>query len=279
MPELPEVETTLRGIRPHLQDRKITQVHIRQAQLRWQIPAQLNRILSGCHIEKLQRRGKYLLLSCRPLSGSSQSAGTLIIHLGMSGSLRILPQPEPPQKHDHIDWYLDDGQCLRYRDPRRFGCVLWTDSSWQDHRLLANLGVEPLDDEFNGAYLYQHAHNRSLAVKSFLMDSHQVVGVGNIYANESLFMAGIHPKRVAGKISLARYQLLAEAVKQVLSDAIEQGGTTLRDFAQSDGKPGYFQQALQVYGRAGHACNQCGQPIQQFKMNQRASYFCGHCQS
>ncbi len=270
MPELPEVETTRRGIEPHLLGRTVSRVIVRNRQLRWPVPARLDATLRGQRIEHVRRRGKYLLL------GFEQ--GSLILHLGMSGSLRILPVNQPGEKHEHVEWQLDDGHCLRLRDPRRFGAVLWTRRDPLEHRLLAHLGPEPLSEAFDGDGLHARAAGRRQAVKPFLMDSRIVVGVGNIYASEALFLAGIHPRRAAGRISLARCRQLATAIKQVLAEAIEQGGTTLRDFTGSDGRPGYFKQRLNVYGRAGESCPRCGQPIRQQVIGQRASYYCPRCQ-
>lgn len=270
MPELPEVETTRRGIEPHVLACRIERVIVREARLRRHIPAALAEKAAGRAVRAVTRRGKYLLLDC--------GNGHIIIHLGMSGSLRIVPADTPAAKHEHVDIVLNSGKLLRYRDPRRFGLVLWTEDPPLQHALLANLGPEPLNDGFTGAHLYQCARNRKSAVKMFLMDSHIVVGVGNIYANESLFAAGIHPARAAGRIAAARYESLARAVRGVLSQAIAQGGTTLRDFTNSEGKPGYFQQTLQVYGRAGQACQQCGETIQRQVLGQRATYYCAACQ-
>lgn len=229
MPELPEVETTRRGIEPHVCGRRVAGLVVRQPQLRWPVPARLGRTLTGRVIEAVGRRGKYLLLSV--------DSGTLIIHLGMSGSLRILRDARPPGPHDHVDLLLDDGSRLRYTDPRRFGAWLWSSGPAQEHPLLASLGPEPLGAGFSAAYLHELSRGRRLAVKSFIMNSRVVVGVGNIYANEALFRATIHPGRAAGRISLKRYTLLADAVKAVLAEAIHQGGTTLRDFVGGEGKP------------------------------------------
>lgn len=274
MPELPEVETTLRGIAPHLQGRSIQHVTLRNTRLRWPVDESLPELLQGATIVHLQRRAKYLLLRCE----SEHLQGHLLIHLGMSGSLRVVPSDTPPKKHDHVDIGLDSGQCLRYHDPRRFGCILWTDEALDGHDLLAHLGPEPLSDAFHANYLNATARNRKTAVKAFLMDSRVVVGVGNIYANESLFKAGIHPRRAAGNISKARYETLVEIVKATLREAIEQGGTTLRDFVNADGKPGYFAQSLNVYGRAGEPCPTCGAPIKHDVIGQRATYYCACCQ-
>jgi len=270
MPELPEVETTRRGIEPHLLDQTITKVIVRNRKLRWPVPSQLASELRQQTIRTIKRRGKYLLLGV--------DKGTLILHLGMSGSLRVLPVDSTPEKHDHVELQLASGQCLRLRDPRRFGAVLWTRRDPLKHRLLATLGPEPLLAEFDDDYLYARSRGRKQAIKAFIMDSKIVVGVGNIYASEALFLAGIHPQRAAGRISQKRYQQLTSAIKKVLTAAIRQGGTTLRDFTNSDGSPGYFKQRLKVYGRAGQACPTCTQPIRQQTIGQRASYYCPHCQ-
>ncbi|HEY9198046.1 MAG TPA: bifunctional DNA-formamidopyrimidine glycosylase/DNA-(apurinic or apyrimidinic site) lyase [Gammaproteobacteria bacterium] len=253
MPELPEVETTRRGIEPHLVGRRVTGLVIRQRRLRWPVPRTLDRALPGQIILGVRRRAKYLLLDT--------AAGSAILHLGMSGSLRILPSGTPPGKHDHVDILLDSGQCLRLTDPRRFGALLWTTQPVETHELLAELGPEPLSAALDGCYLFDAARGRKVAVKHFIMDGHIVVGVGNIYANEALFMAGIHPTRCAGRISRERYAALADAIKQVLAASIDMGGTTLRDFVGGDGKPGYFKQTLRVYDRLGEPCRQCGAPI------------------
>ncbi len=270
MPELPEVETTRRGIAPHLQDQSIAGAVIREHRLRWPVRADLPQLLRSQTITAVGRRGKYLLLRL--------SRGHLIIHLGMSGSLRILPADTPPERHDHVDIVLCSGHCLRLRDPRRFGAVLWTASDPSAHELLRDLGPEPWDPDFDGAYLYARARGRHQAIKSFIMDAHSVVGVGNIYASEALFAAAIHPLRAAGRISLPRMQGLRNAIREVLTRAIEAGGTTLRDFQDSRGRPGYFSQQLCVYGRAGASCPRCGARIRRRIINRRASYYCGHCQ-
>jgi formamidopyrimidine-DNA glycosylase len=270
MPELPEVETTRKGIEPHLLGQRISRVIVRQPRLRWPIPNDLPAQLKGRKVVTVGRRGKYLLIGFRH--------GHLLIHLGMSGSLRVLDATSPPQKHDHLDLCLSDGRCLRLRDPRRFGAVLWTGDPPDQHPLLASIGPEPLSEAFNGAYLHRQGMNRRSAIKNLIMDSHVVVGVGNIYASESLFRAGIHPSRGSNRISLARYQALAEAIRGVLTEAIVQGGTTLRDFQQEDGRPGYFAQQLQVYGRAGDPCPKCGKPVLSRVIGQRSSFFCSHCQ-
>jgi formamidopyrimidine-DNA glycosylase len=269
MPELPEVETTLRGIGPHLLHQRISRVIVRDPRLRWPVPAEVSKA-EGQQFVSLDRRGKYLLLRLQQ--------GGLIIHLGMSGSLRILQQPLTPEKHDHVDIELENGVCLRFNDPRRFGALLWVDGQMEAHELLRYLGPEPLSDEFTAVYLYRRSRDRKVAIKNFIMNGHIVVGVGNIYASEALFMAGIHPQRAAGKISRRRYEGLVAAIFDVLSRAIKQGGTTLRDFVNSDGAPGYFAQELLVYGRADRDCFQCGAAIRQKVIGQRSSYYCAVCQ-
>jgi formamidopyrimidine-DNA glycosylase len=270
MPELPEVETTRRGIQPHVCGHTVKQLLVRQRNLRWPVPCQLEQLLAGQQIERIDRRGKYLLLAV--------GRGTLIIHLGMSGSLRILTTDSPPGAHDHIDLLLEDGCRLRYTDPRRFGAWLWTDEAIEQHALLQNLGPEPLSAAFHADYLYNLSRGRKLAVKSFVMNSHVVVGVGNIYANEALFRAGIHPARAAGRIARQRYQRLVDAIKNVLDDAIREGGTSLRDFVWGEGKPGYFKQRLQVYDRRGAPCRRCASAIREIRVGQRSSFFCPTCQ-
>jgi formamidopyrimidine-DNA glycosylase len=270
MPELPEVETTLRGITPHILNREITGVAVRQPRLRWPVPRGLKRSLTGSHILATERRGKYLLLRT--------DNGTLIIHLGMSGSLRILPCTTPPQPHDHVD--IEFGSlCLRLRDPRRFGAVLFTRNDPYLEPQLRNLGPEPLTGSFNGHYLHTQARGRRGAVKNLIMNAAVVVGVGNIYANESLFRSGIHPGRACNRISEKRYLKLADEIKRVLAAAIEQGGTTLKDFQHEDGKPGYFAQELQVYGKAGAPCPKCGTTLQLSTIGQRSTFFCNNCQT
>ncbi len=271
MPELPEVETTMRGIAPHVEGQTIKQVLIRNHHLRWPVPETLDQTIANLSITSVTRRAKYLLLAT--------NAGTLIIHLGMSGSLRIIVQETVIGKHDHIDFIFANGILLRYNDPRRFGAVLWTTAIPAKHTLLKDLGPEPLCPDFDGIHLYKIARNRKMPVKSLIMDSHIVVGVGNIYANEALFMAGIHPTRQAGKISLKRYQQLAQCIKTVLQNAILQGGTTLRNFVNETGKPGYFKQQLLVYGRGGHPCRQCLQTLTEIRIANRTTVFCQHCQT
>ena len=269
MPELPEVETSRRGIEPHILKQPVCDVIIRQKKLRWPIPTALKKHLIGQIIQHVERRGKYILLRTQ--------VGTVILHLGMSGSLRILDKGTPPEKHDHFDLVFKH-TLLRLRDPRRFGAVLWTKADPLKHKLICNMGPEPLSNTFNADYLYQASRKRKVAIKILLMNSHIVVGVGNIYANESLFSAGINPKRRADQISLARYQTLVSCVKDILKRAIEQGGTTLKDFTQQDGKPGYFQQTLRVYGRTNLPCTLCNKPISQIKQGQRSTFYCTHCQ-
>ena len=270
MPELPEVETTRSGIASHVTSHPIKNVVVRQRQLRWPVPANLNKKLQGQIIHSVTRRGKYLLLSTQP--------GTLIIHLGMSGSLRIASTTTPPQKHDHVDIIFDNDTLLRLRDPRRFGAVLWTSRDVLQHKLLKDLGVEPLTRELSCDYLYRASRHRKVAIKQFIMDSHIIVGIGNIYANEALYIAGIRPTIAAKSISKIRMEKLVVAIKQVLKKAIKSGGTTLRDFSQGDGQPGYFKQKLNVYGRADEPCPTCNTPIKLIRQGQRASFYCPHCQ-
>ncbi len=270
MPELPEVETTLRGIAPHLTGQVVDNVLIRHAKLRWPIPKNLPTLLNGQTIRSLQRRAKYLLIHF--------DQGTLILHLGMSGSLRILTTATPPDKHDHFDLVLANGVIMRLRDPRRFGCVLWHVGEVNDHPLLAKLGPEPLLDKFDGEYLYRVSRKRSAAIKLLIMDSHVVVGVGNIYANEALFRCGIKPQLAAGKVSLPRCEKLVAEIRSTLIEAITLGGSSLRDYVDSDGKQGYFQQHYFVYGRAGEPCRKCGSPIRLIRQGQRSSFYCPVCQ-
>ncbi len=271
MPELPEVETVRRGIAPHVCGQTIDRVVVRNGRLRQPIPRDLPRRFAGARMTEVRRRGKYLLLAT--------DAGWLIWHLGMSGSLRICDGDRPPDKHDHVDLVFGDGTCLRYGDPRRFGVLLWTAENPQSHPLLAALGPEPLADDFNGFYLWQRSRQRTVAVKSFIMDSRIVVGVGNIYANEALFRARIRPERAAGTIGRERWEALARAIKEVLAEAIAAGGTTLRDFVNGEGKPGYFRLQLQVYGRGGEACPGCGRPLAVARVGQRSTFFCRRCQT
>ncbi|HRQ63619.1 MAG TPA: bifunctional DNA-formamidopyrimidine glycosylase/DNA-(apurinic or apyrimidinic site) lyase [Xanthomonadaceae bacterium] len=269
MPELPEVETTRRGIEPHLVGRAVTAVVVRQPSLRWPVAAELRNRLVGAVLTAVRRRAKYLLLD--------SEVGSALVHLGMSGSLRILPGATPPGVHDHVDLHLADGRMLRFTDPRRFGCWLWQ-APGDTHPLLRGMGPEPLDDAFDGEHVWRLSRGRAVAVKTFLMDQAVVVGVGNIYAAESLFRAGIHPARAAGRIARARYARLAEAVKAVLAHAIDRGGTTLRDFLNADGAPGYFEQELMVYGREGEPCRACATILRGLRLGQRASAYCPRCQ-
>ena len=270
MPELPEVETTRRGIEPHIVGKRVKALHVRQPRLRWPVPPAIHEA-EGRKLQAVQRRGKYLLLRF--------SNGTIIAHLGMSGSMRIAARGEPPLFHDHVDLECSDGTLLRYCDPRRFGAWLWTRDDPLQHELIVRLGPEPLTEAFNVDYLVARAKGRKSSVKTFIMDSHVVVGVGHIYANEALFMAGIHPKRPAGRISRARYARLVSAIKAVLAASIDMGGTTLRDFVGGDGKPGYFKQTLRVYGRAGQPCVGCKGPLTEIRLGQRSTVFCKLCQT
>ena len=270
MPELPEVETLLRGLTPHLEGAIVEDVIIRQHQLRWPISPQLKTYLCQQKIIKLVRRGKYLLIQV--------TDGTLIIHLGMSGSLRILNLNTPPTRHDHLDIIFSTNQLLRYHDPRRFGAVLWTEEEPLNHPLLKSLGVEPLDTKFTGQYLQQKALRRRIAIKPFIMNSNIVTGIGNIYAAEALFLANIHPTKQAGLLTQQQYERLVDSIKHILNTAISQGGTTLKDFVNSEGKPGYFSQKLHVYGRAGLPCMACGSILQSIQLGKRSTVFCEHCQ-
>lgn len=270
MPELPEVETTRRGIAPHVEGETVERVIIRAASLRRPVPAELVSGLTGRVIRAVERRGKYLLLRC--------TKGTAILHLGMSGSLRIVSAATPPGKHDHLDIVFTSGICLRFNDPRRFGIALWTDGDPLLHPLLAGLGPEPLEGGFDGAYLHRRSRGRKVAVKQFIMDSRIVVGVGNIYASEALFRAGIHPERPAGGLSPAECKRLSQAIKEVLLASIAEGGTTLRNFSVGEEQPGYFAVRLNVYGRSGEPCPACGAPIRQVRQGGRSTYFCRRCQ-
>ncbi|KIP96325.1 MULTISPECIES: bifunctional DNA-formamidopyrimidine glycosylase/DNA-(apurinic or apyrimidinic site) lyase [Pseudomonas] len=269
MPELPEVETTRRGIAPYLEGQRVSRVIVRERRLRWPIPEDLDVRLSGQRIEKVERRAKYLLIKAE--------VGTLISHLGMSGNLRLVEVGLPAAKHEHVDIELESGLALRYTDPRRFGALLWSELPLE-HELLARLGPEPLTDLFDGERLYQLSRGKAVAIKPFIMDNAVVVGVGNIYATEALFAAGIDPRRAAGTVSRARYVRLAHEIKRVLAHAIERGGTTLRDFVGGDGQPGYFQQELFAYGRGGQFCKVCGSTLREVKLGQRASVYCPKCQ-
>ncbi|AKH63259.1 MULTISPECIES: bifunctional DNA-formamidopyrimidine glycosylase/DNA-(apurinic or apyrimidinic site) lyase [Photorhabdus] len=269
MPELPEVETSRRGIEPHLVGNVIQHALVRNGRLRWPVAEEIMK-LSDQLVLSVQRRAKYLLIEL--------ADGWIIVHLGMSGSLRILLEERPAEKHDHVDLVMADGKVLRYTDPRRFGAWLWSDDLNQCS-VLTHLGPEPLSNDFNGAYLYTRSNSKRTLIKPWLMDNKLVVGVGNIYANEALFTAHIRPDRPAHTLTEREADLLAETIKKVLQRSIEQGGTTLRDFLQSDGKPGYFAQELFVYGRAGEPCRICGEKIESIKLGQRSTFFCRRCQS
>ena len=269
MPELPEVETTRRGLAPHVEGRRVVAVTLRRRDLRWPIPRALSTRLPGQRIDAVERRAKYLLLHT--------AAGSALLHLGMSGMLRVLAPDAPLGAHDHYDLLLDSDRVLRFTDPRRFGCLLWQ-APGTLNPLLAGLGPEPLSDAFDGDLLWHRSRGRRGPVKAFLMDQTIVVGVGNIYAAEALFAAGIRPLRAAGAVSRARYALLAAAVKRILAHAIARGGTTLRDFLAPDGAPGYFEQELFVYGRAGEPCKVCGTPIRVTRVGQRSTFDCPRCQ-
>jgi formamidopyrimidine-DNA glycosylase len=269
MPELPEVETSRRGIAPWVEQQKVCEVIVRDRRLRWPIPMTIEQLLPGQEIRSVCRRAKYLLFDT--------AAGTVMLHLGMSGSVRIIDADEPAGKHDHVDIRFESGKALRFRDPRRFGSLLWTDKP-SEHVLLRNLGPEPLSKDFDGNYLWEKSRGRKVSIKQFIMNAAVVVGVGNIYASEALFRSGIHPKRRAGRVSVVRMQLLAGAIKSVLEQAIEAGGTTLRDFHGGDGEPGYFRQQLDVYDRAGEPCRKCKAPLTSIVLGQRSTYYCKHCQ-
>lgn len=270
MPELPEVETTRRGILPHVEGKRVEAVVVRNERLRWPVPAALAAELPGQKIDAIERRAKYLLLRTK--------RGTLLAHLGMSGSLRIVEPSAPVRKHDHVDIVLTGGTVLRFHDPRRFGCMLWVTGALDEHPLLAGLGPEPLSTELTGDYLFTRSRKRSAPIKSFIMDQRIVVGVGNIYANEALFAAGISPRRKSGTVTRAQYDALVAEIKAVLNRAIEAGGTTLRDFVGGDGKPGYFVQELLVYGRGGESCTRCRSTLREIRQGQRATVYCPKCQ-
>ncbi|MDT8419576.1 MAG: bifunctional DNA-formamidopyrimidine glycosylase/DNA-(apurinic or apyrimidinic site) lyase [Desulfuromonadales bacterium] len=270
MPELPEVETTRRGLEPLICNRRITGVVLRVPKLRWPLDPRLPELLVGQQILAVCRRAKYLMIQLEQ--------GCLLLHLGMSGSLRVVPFQTPAGKHDHVDIHFADGQCLRFNDPRRFGLLSFFLGAPGDHPLLTHLGPEPLATDFRGTFLFQRSRNRRLAVKPFIMDQRTVVGVGNIYASEALFRAGIRPDREAGRISAKRYEELSRQIKEVLLAALEAGGTTVADFRQADGRPGYFKQQLQVYGRDGQPCPGCGRSIVKTSLGQRSTFFCRHCQ-
>jgi len=270
MPELPEVETTRQGLAPHLCGARLSKLLIRERRLRWPVEAQLPRVLRGQRLDSIGRRGKYLIFEFQDAA--------VLIHLGMSGSLRLVESNVPLRRHDHLLFDFDNGRQMRFHDPRRFGSVVLTRGQPLEHPLLVSLGPEPLGNHFAGEHLYTRSRGRTLAVKAFLMDAHTVAGVGNIYANEALYLAAIHPARAAGRISLQRYQRLADGIRQVLSAAVRQGGTTLRDFVNGAGEPGYFAQHLNVYGRATQPCHHCHGTIKLRNIGQRASYYCPQCQ-
>ncbi len=270
MPELPEVETTRRGLLDAMTGRSIASARVHDRRLRWAIQDDFEERLAGARIETLTRRAKYLLVAT--------DRGTIIIHLGMSGNLRVVPADLPTRLHDHVEFILDDGRSVRFNDPRRFGSMHLVAGDPNLHTLLAHLGPEPLSDTFTGEHLFQASRGRKVAIKVFLMNAAQVVGVGNIYASESLFHAGIRPTKAAGKLTRAECIRLAEQVKRVLSDAIEVGGTTLRDYVNPEGNPGYFRQRLYVYERAGKACRRCQTAITQRVLGQRSTYWCATCQ-
>ncbi|MDR9406653.1 MAG: bifunctional DNA-formamidopyrimidine glycosylase/DNA-(apurinic or apyrimidinic site) lyase [Spiribacter sp.] len=271
MPELPEVETTRRGLQPHAENTTLTRLKIRDHRLRWPVDPALPERVAGRRIVSLGRRGKYLLFE---LEGEHW----LMLHLGMSGRVRALAATTPPQRHDHIDFVLDSGDVLRFSDPRRFGSLHGVFGPVLAHPLLRSLGPEPLTDAFSGRYLWSQSRNRRMAVKAFIMDSHVVVGVGNIYAAEALYRAGIHPSRAAGRIAATRYDRLAGTIKAVLSEAIAAGGTTLRDYRGSNDDPGFFQQDLFVYGRGDQPCRGCGRALRSIRLAQRATVYCPRCQ-
>lgn len=271
MPELPEVETVLQGIKPHLEGSQIQKVVVREPRLRWPIPSNLADKLSHQHVGTLIRRGKYILMPV--------GCGTVIIHLGMSGYLRILDEYQAPLRHDHVDIAFSNGQLLRYTDPRRFGCMLWTEENPLQHQLLSKLGPEPLSDAFSAVYLQQALQGRSAAIKTLIMNSQIVVGVGNIYAAEALFMAGIHPLAPGKSLSQSDCERLIIAIQNVLQAAIHQGGTTINDFINSEGKPGYFVNELKVYGRDGLPCVACNTSLEHIKLGQRSTVYCPQCQN
>jgi formamidopyrimidine-DNA glycosylase len=290
MPELPEVEVTRRGLLPHIGGRRIVGVTVRHHGLRWPVDAALPALLIGRTVTRVERRGKYLLLECTAPDAANgkhndSDSGWLLIHLGMTGTLRVLTEPAAPGAHDHVDLDLTapDGShvTLRFRDPRRFGAVVWhaaSEATLQAHPLLSRLGIEPFDPAFDGGWLHRHTRGRSAAIKQVLLAGDIVVGVGNIYASESLFRARIRPTTPAGRIGLARYDILAAAIRDTLAQAIERGGSTLRDFVGSDGASGYFQLECFVYDRAGLPCRVCGAPVRQLVQGQRSTFYCAHCQ-
>ena len=270
MPELPEVETSRRGIEPHIVDTRVTRVIIRNRSLRWPVSTAVDRNLTGNSISSVSRRAKYLLINT--------PSGSAILHLGMSGRVLIVDRDTPAGVHDHVDIDFDSGKTLRFRDPRRFGSLHWSRAPLK-HKLLKSLGPEPLSEAFSGEYLHAKSRGRRVSIKQFIMNAQVVVGVGNIYASEALYLACINPRRAAGRVSLARYELLASAIKDVLSKAIAAGGTTLRDFYGGDGEAGYFQQQLEAYGRTDEPCRRCNTPITLVVQGQRSTYYCKQCQT
>jgi len=274
MPELPEVETTTRGLNLVLPDQTIEEMRIYDDRLRWPIDHQIVQEVKSTQIGPILRRSKYMLM---PVYKNEDLCGQVMIHLGMSGRLQVVDEQTPREKHSHVDWHLDSGAILRYTDPRRFGSVHWVPVD-TTHPLLEKLGPEPLERIFNGTFLYDVTRKRQQAIKVLIMNAHIVVGVGNIYASESLFRAGIHPQTPASALSLDQCTALVKEIKTTLKKAIKAGGTTLKDFQSSEGKPGYFQQQLNVYGREGEPCNQCDNIIEHVKLGQRATFFCAQCQ-
>jgi formamidopyrimidine-DNA glycosylase len=275
MPELPEVETTRRGLVPLVEHHRILRAVVRHRGLRHRVPRGLEQRLAGAQIRKLSRRGKYLLFDCET---ANHEAGTLLVHLGMSGRLWLVNAKTPPQKHDHFDLVIDSGRVIRLRDPRRFGLVLWLKGDPLAHPLLKNIGPEPLTADFNGAVLHRATRSRSAAIKPVIMNGRVVAGVGNIYANEALFRAGIDPRTPARRVSRARCDILAREIRAVLAEAINAGGSSLRDYVGSDGMAGHFQNRFFVYGRAGEPCMRCGTAIRELRQGQRATYWCPQCQ-
>lgn len=270
MPELPEVETSRRGIKPYLEGESIDLLLVRQPKLRWPVPTDLPKLLKGKTILSVRRRAKYLLIDT--------TAGSVILHLGMSGSLCIVDKNDPAGKHDHLDFILQNGTALRFTDPRRFGAVLWGGSNPLSHPLLANLGPEPLSADLTANYLYRKSRGRKITIKQLIMQGNIIAGIGNIYACEALFRASILPLHPAGSLSLQHHEKLILAIREVLVEAIAQGGTTLRDFVNAQGRPGYFKQKLQVYGRAGIPCVRCTKSLKEIRLGQRATFFCSNCQ-
>jgi formamidopyrimidine-DNA glycosylase len=270
MPELPEVETTKAGISPYILNQKIDSIVIRNDSLRWPVPLNLYQILPGQTVNRITRRAKYIIIEC--------SRGTLICHLGMSGHFKIIQKPTPLLKHDHVDILFKNGICLRYHDPRRFGCILWTENPLEEHFLIRKLGIEPLDSNWHPSDLYLKLQRKSIPIKTYLMNQENVVGVGNIYASEALFYAKIHPNIPANKLSINDCRHLILAIQTILNQAILQGGTTLNDYMNSEGKPGYFSQSLKVYHREHQPCLICNTPIHKIIMGQRSTFYCPTCQ-